>query len=49
MKQVRFTESQIVALLNEGAAGMAVAEILRKCDISTKTYFKGSRSTGARE
>lgn len=39
MKKSRFSESQIVAILKEGDAGIAVAEILRKHGISRNTYF----------
>lgn len=39
MKKSRFTESQIVAVLKEGEAGVPVAEILRKHGISRQTYF----------
>lgn len=39
MKKSRFTESQIVAVLKEGEAGMPVAEILRKHGISRQTSF----------
>lgn len=34
MKKSRFTESQIVAVLKEGDAGVPVAQILRKHGIS---------------
>lgn len=40
MRKSRFTESQIVAVLKEGEAGVAVAEILRTHGISRQTYFK---------
>ena len=39
MKKSRFTESQIVAILKEGEAGVAIAEIVRKHGISRGTYF----------
>jgi putative transposase len=39
MKKSRFTESQIVAILKEGEAGMAVAQITRKRGISAATYY----------
>lgn len=34
MKKSKFTESQIVAILKEGEAGVPVAEIVRKHKIS---------------
>jgi putative transposase len=40
MKQSKFSESQIVAILREGDAGVPVAEILRKHGISSATYYK---------
>jgi putative transposase len=39
MKKSRFTESQIVAILKEGEAGMAVAQVARKHGISAATYY----------
>ena len=39
MKKSRFTESQIVAVLKEGEAGVPVAEIVRKHGMGRGTYF----------
>jgi putative transposase len=46
MRKSRFTESQIVAILKEGEAGVPVAEILRKHGISRPTYFHGKSKFG---
>ena len=35
----RFTEQQIVAILKEGEAGVAVKEICRKHNISDATFY----------
>lgn len=40
MKKSRFTESQIVAVLKEGEAGVPVAELCRQHGISTATYYQ---------
>ena len=48
MKKSRFTESQIIAVLKEGEAGVPVTEIARKHGISKATYFNWrSRYAGA--
>jgi len=39
MRKSRFTESQILAAVKDGEAGLAVAEIVRKHGISRNTYF----------
>jgi putative transposase len=39
MKKSKFSESQIVAILKEGEAGVAVEQILRKHGISRATYY----------
>jgi putative transposase len=39
VKKSRFTESQIVAVLQEGEMGLPVAELCRKHGISNATYY----------
>lgn len=40
MRKSRFTEAQIMAILGEGAAGLPVAQVCRKHEISTATYYQ---------
>jgi putative transposase len=39
MRKSKFSESQIVAILKEGEAGVPVAEVCRKHGISAATYY----------
>jgi putative transposase len=43
MRKSRFSESQMVAILKEGEAGIPIAEIIRKHGISRQTYFGWKR------
>jgi putative transposase len=48
MRQGKFSEAQIVAVLQEGESGVPIAEIIRKHGISRNTYFNWkSRYGGA--
>ena len=47
MKESRFTESQIAAVLQEGELGFPVAELCRKHGISHATYYVGKVSIQA--
>lgn len=40
MRKSKFTESQIMAILAEGEAGLPVAEVWRKHGISNGTYYQ---------
>ena len=40
MRKSRFTEAQIMAILGEGEAGLPVAQVCRKHEISTATYYQ---------
>lgn len=46
MKKTKFSESQIVAILREGEAGLPVAQILRKYGISQATYYNWKAKYG---
>ena len=40
MRKSKFTESQIMAILGEGEAGIPVAEVCSKHGISNATYYQ---------
>lgn len=46
MKKSKFSESQIVAILKEGEAGVPVAQILRKHGVSHATFYKWKSKYG---
>ena len=46
MKRSKFTETQIIAILNEADAGLSVKEITRKHGISDATYYNWKSKHG---
>lgn len=46
MRKSRFTEEQIVAIVQEGAAGAKTSELIRRHGISRETYYKWRRKYG---
>ena len=46
MKRSRFTETQIISILNEADSGMAVKDLCRKHGISDATYYNWKSKCG---
>ena len=49
MQKTRHTEEQIIGILKQAAAGMKVADVIRKHDISEQTYYRWKSKYGGME
>ena len=49
MRGKRFSEEQIIGVLKESEAGMALADLLRKHGISAGTYYRWKAKYGGME
>lgn len=46
MKRKRFTEEQIINVLNEHAAGMSVKDLVRKHGVTEQTFYRWKSKYG---
>jgi putative transposase len=46
MKKVRYSEEQIIGILKEAEAGIAVSELCRKYGVSDQTYYNWKAKYG---
>lgn len=49
MQRKRFAVEQIVAVLKQAEAGLAVAELIRKVGISEQTFYRWKKAYGSLE
>lgn len=49
MKKSKFSESQIVAVLKQGDAGVPIKDLCRQTGISTATYYQWKSKYGGME
>lgn len=49
MKKKRFTEEQIIGILKQGEAGMAINELTRQHGIAPGTYYRWKSKFGGME
>ena len=49
MKRSKFSESQIIGILKQGEAGMAVSEVCRQAGVSEATFYRWRAKYGGLE
>lgn len=49
MKRKRHSEEQIIGILKEAEAGLAIADLIRKYGISEQTYYRWKSKYGGME